>query len=119
MPLLFYMAWCILASIPAATKNERLHTVSGRIRPKYRASMKPNSVEMLTLGYTYILETVRRKLREFAAREKVADAELIDFARIDELLADEMPPPPLDMDDAVSRAGLPPRPPFFGLCRHR
>ena len=35
----------------ASTKNERTHSVAGRICSKYRACMKPEKTERLTLGY--------------------------------------------------------------------
>lgn len=102
MPLLFLAAWLILASIPAAsTKNERVHSVSGRICCKFRAAMKAASVEELTLGYYYLLENTKRKMVEYAKRLVVTSADLIDLAELDEILADELPPP-LAIDDAAT-----------------
>jgi len=109
MPLLFYAAWFILASIPAAsTENERMHSVAGRICSKYRACMKPSQTERLTLGYYYIRDTVTQKMAEYAARANIADAELIDLAVLDQMLADDLPPA-LEMGVRSSRSNFRPR----------
>jgi hypothetical protein len=101
MPLLFLAAWLILASVPAASnKNERLHSVAGRICCKFRSAMKAASVEQQTLGYYYINDLVKRKMTEYAARLRVTNADSIDLAELDAILADELPPP-LDTGDAV------------------
>ena len=101
MPLLFLAAWLILASVPASsTKNERMHSVAGRICCKFRSAMKAASIEQQTLGYYYINDLVKRKMTEYAARLRVTNADSIDLAELDAILADELPPP-LDMGDAV------------------
>ena len=51
MPLFFLLAWLVLGIPAASTKNERMHSVSGRICSKFRACMKPSTLEHLTLGY--------------------------------------------------------------------
>ena len=63
--------------------------------------MKAASVEQQTLGYYYINDLVKRKMTEYAERLRVANADSIDLAELDALLADELPPP-LDEGDAVS-----------------
>jgi hypothetical protein len=62
-PLLYYCATQLLAGSKASTcSNERMHSVSGRIFSKLRASLLPSSVERLTLGYYYIRKEVEKML---------------------------------------------------------
>jgi len=86
-----------------------MHSVAGRICCKFRSAMKAASVEQQTLGYYYINDLVKRKMTEYAERLRVVNADSIDLAELDAILADELPPP-LDVGDAVS---IPPAGGYF------
>jgi len=87
---MFMGSWLILASVAASsTQNECVHSVADRICSKLRQSMLPDTIERLTLGYYFIIDLVKRKAGEFAARMKVADSEVIDLSVIDAMLAED------------------------------
>ena len=63
-PLLYFCAATLLGGDGNSTCfNERMHSPAGRITEKYRASMLPNTVERLTLGYFFVR-------REFLAKKE-------------------------------------------------
>ena len=63
-PLLYFCAETLLGGDGNSTCfNERMHSPAGRITEKYRASMKPDTVERLTLGYFFVR-------REFLAKKE-------------------------------------------------
>jgi len=63
-PLLYFCAATLLGGDGNSTCfNERMHSPAGRITEKYRASMLPDSVERLTLGYFFVR-------REFLAKKE-------------------------------------------------
>ena len=52
MPLLYLCAHALLAGdVNATTFSERMHSPLARITSKFRASMKPDKVERLTLAF--------------------------------------------------------------------
>ena len=64
-PLLYFCAQAILAaSSNATTFNERMHSSAGRIFSDLRNSLKPSSVENLTLALFYVLKWVKEKMRQ-------------------------------------------------------
>ena len=95
MPLLFECAWVLLCIPATSTNNERGHSVSGRICNKMRGSLKPATVERLTLSWYYIPTAIKSHMDELASLLKIMDANTIDLAEVDELLADG---PPLQGD---------------------
>ena len=64
-PLLYFCAQAILAaSSNATTFNERMHSPAGRIFSDLRNSLKPSSVENLTLALFYVRKWVKEKMRQ-------------------------------------------------------
>lgn len=59
MPLLFEAAWALLCIPASATNNERVHSVSGRIDDKLRASLKPSNIQRLTLAFFFLPDAVK------------------------------------------------------------
>ena len=81
-PLLYYCATQLLAGDTNATCfSERMHSPAGRIASKFRASMKPDKIERLTLA----LFLIRMQIEEDEARGKL-DAAVLDA---EELLAEQ------------------------------
>jgi hypothetical protein len=96
MPLFFEVAWVLLCIPATSTNNERGHSVSGRICDKLRGALKPATVERLTLSWYFFPVTIKKIADSFAAQLKVLDANKMDLADVDAMLADE--PPPLDIE---------------------
>ena len=96
MPLFFEVAWVLLCIPATSTNNERGHSVSGRICDKLRGALKPATVERLTLSWYFFPVAIKKIADTFAAQLKVLDANKMDLADVDAMLADE--PPPLDTE---------------------
>jgi hypothetical protein len=62
-PLLYFCAQAILAA-SATTFNERMHSPAGRIFSDLRNSLKPSSVEHLTLALFYVRKWVKEKMKQ-------------------------------------------------------
>ncbi len=91
MPLLFEVAWTFLAGFPAAsTLNERMHSVAGRIVSKMRSSMKPDSIERLTLAFYFLKDAATKTQERIASTLLLDNPELIDLADLDDLLNAEV-----------------------------
>jgi len=68
-PLLYFCAATLLGGDGNSTCfNERMHSPAGRITEKYRASMLPDSVERLTLGYFFVRKEFLAKKEEETQR---------------------------------------------------
>ena len=77
-PLLYFCATALLACDGKSTCfNERMHSPASRITAKFRASMKPDSVEKLTMSYFL----VRSLVKELAEKEEGRLAKLEGEAR--------------------------------------
>ncbi len=64
-PLLYFCAQAILAaSSNSTTYNERMHSPAGRIFSDLRNSLKPSSVEHLTLALFHVRKWVKEKMRQ-------------------------------------------------------
>ena len=73
-PLLYFCAATLLGGDGNSTCfNERMHSPAGRITEKYRASMLPDSVERLTLGYFFVR-------REFLAKKEEEKQRLLKLS---------------------------------------
>jgi len=75
MPLLFFCAFTLLASDTDSTCfSERMHSPAGRIMSKFRASMKPQTAEMLTLAYFMTRAWVKKQVSAEVITEAGLDA---------------------------------------------
>ena len=102
MPLLFEAAWSFLAGLPAAsTLNERMHSVSGRIASKLRSTLKPDSIERLTLAFYFLKDAVKKKQERIASILLLDNPELIDYADLDEILDAEVSIPTILFDTLI------------------
>jgi len=60
MPILYFLAKVILCPWNHTIANEREHKAMGRIFSRYRAGMKMDTVEKLTLGRLYFIDKVKK-----------------------------------------------------------
>ena len=91
-PLLFLCAcWLLAGDVNSTCFSERMHSPAGRIMSKYRASMKPQKAEQLTLGYFLVRDDVKQKVAAKIITDATLDAE--------ELARDHVPG--LDLGDGV------------------
>jgi len=75
-PLLYLCAcWLLAGDVNSTCFSERMHSPAGRIMSKFRASMKPQKTERLTLGYFLVRADIKKKIAEKAITEAMLDAE--------------------------------------------
>ncbi len=96
MPLLYICAHSLLAGdVNSTTYNERIQSPMARITDKYRASMKPDTAERLTLSYFM----VRKWIKDEARR-----ADLAAMLDAEELAEEQEDTPALDEDGVLALA---------------
>lgn len=87
LPLLYFLARCVLCTPATSTANESLHSVAAYILRKQRASMKAPNAEAYTLAAVLLPDYIRTNPQLAAMQEDADDAGCVDAESLDALLA--------------------------------